>query len=58
MFEGIKKCLENVMIETCFPKVKFKKLAFFRGGGVKNWSNLLMDISKKLPSQGGRGQNS
>ena len=27
------------------------KSAFFRGGGgVKNWSNLSMDVSKKLPT--------
>ena len=27
----------------------FKTSAFFRGGGVKNWPNLLTDSSKKLP---------
>ena len=31
----------------------FKMLSFFRGGGVKNWPNLLPDKSKKLPSGGG-----
>ena len=29
----------------------FQMLAFL-GGGVKNWSNLLMESSKKLPTEG------
>ena len=33
----------------------FKTSAFYRGG-VKNWPNLPMDRSKKLPTGGGRGQ--
>ena len=28
------------------------------GGGVKNWPNLPTDSSKKLPTEGGRGQKS
>ena len=36
----------------------FKTSAFFRGGGVKNLSNLPTDSSKKLPTEGGRGQKS
>ena len=31
-------------------------LAFLRGGGVKNWPNLLTDSSKKLPMEEGSGQ--
>ena len=31
---------------------------FLKGGGVKNWPNLPMDNSKKLPTKGGRGQKS
>jgi hypothetical protein len=27
----------------------------FLGGGVKNWSNLLTDSSKTLPTEGGEG---
>ena len=34
----------------------FKTSAICRGGGVKNWSNLPTDSSKKLPTEGGRGQ--
>ena len=34
----------------------FKTSAFLRGGEVKNWPNLPMDISKKLLTEGGRGQ--
>ena len=34
----------------------FKTLAFSRRGGVKNWSNLPTDSSKKLPAVGGRDQ--
>ena len=30
----------------------------FLGGGVKNWPNLLMDSSKKLPTEGVRGKKS
>ena len=36
----------------------FMTSAFFRGEGVKNWSNLPTDSSKKLPTEGGRGQKS
>ena len=31
----------------------FKTLAFFRGGGVKNWPNLPTDSTKELPTLGG-----
>ena len=31
----------------------FKMSACLRGGGVKNWPNLPMDSSKKLPTVGG-----
>ena len=31
----------------------FKTSAFFRRGGVKNWSNLPTDSCKKLPTGGG-----
>ena len=31
-------------------------LAFFRGRGVKNKTNLSTDVSKKLPTGGGRGK--
>ena len=34
----------------------FKTSAFFREGGVKNWSNLPTDSSKILPMEGGGGQ--
>ena len=34
----------------------FRTSPFLRGGGVKNWPNLPTDSSKKLPTQGGRGQ--
>ena len=34
----------------------FKTSAICRRGGVKNWSNLPTDSSKKLPSEVGRGQ--
>ena len=30
-------------------------VGIFQGGGVKNWSNLLADNSKKLPMGGGKG---
>ena len=34
-------------------------VGIFKGGVVKNWSNLLTDSSKKLPTEGGRrGQKS
>ena len=36
----------------------FKTSAHLRGGGVKNWPNLPTDSSKKLPTEGGRGQKS
>ena len=36
----------------------FKTSACLRGGGVKNWPNLPTDSSKKLPTEGGRGQKS
>ena len=36
----------------------FKTSACLRGGGVKNWQNLPTDSSKKLPTEGGRGQKS
>ena len=35
-----------------------KTSAFLRGEGVKNWPNLSTDSSKKLPTEGGRGQKS
>ena len=34
----------------------FKTSAFLRGEGVKNWSNLPTNSSKKLPTEGGWGQ--
>ena len=36
----------------------FKTLAICMGGGVKNWSNLPTDSSKKMTTEGGRGQKS
>ena len=36
----------------------FTTSAFLRGVGVENWPNLPTDISKKLPTEGGRGQKS
>ena len=33
----------------------FKTSAFLRGGGVKNWSNLLTDSCKKLLTERGGG---
>ena len=35
-----------------------KTSACLRGGGVKNLPNLPMESSKKLPTEGGRGQKS
>ena len=36
----------------------FKKSAFLRERGVKNWPNLPTDGCKNLPTEGGRGQKS
>ena len=36
----------------------FKTSEFFRVGGVKNLPNLPTDNSKKMPTEGGRGQKS
>ena len=41
------------------PFLKDKTLTFLGGEGIKNWPNLQTDSSKrKLPTLGGRGQNS
>ena len=35
-----------------------KTSIFFRGVGVKSFPNLLTEISKNMPTEGGRGQKS
>ena len=51
----------SLWIITTFVTLRdhpFKTSAFLIGGGVKNWPNLPANSSKKLPTEGGRGQRS
>ena len=46
----MKQITKTINYTKFFRGHPFKTLAFFKWGGVKNWPNLPMDSSKKLPT--------